>query len=97
MSRQDRHDRILGALCVVACPAITGAVLAVIVLLCLPPADAGHTFAVASRVGAGGFVVNLLAIAAVAVTNDRAPRRARGFAASSSNDTPSVVSDPTAR
>lgn len=74
MTRHDRHDRLLGTLCVVACPAITGCGLGVVAVLLLPPGAAGHTLTVATRVGGAGFVVNLLAIAAAAVTSDRARR-----------------------
>src|SRR5262245_33794461 len=78
-TRAVRHDRILGAVCVVACPVVTGLVLALVTVLCVPPGDDRHAFAVAARVGVAGFAINLFAIAvtALAVARTRSSTRAR--------------------
>ncbi len=55
-----RPDRLLGAACLVACPAISGVFLGLVAALCVSPG--GHAIAIGVLVGAGGFAANALAI-----------------------------------
>ncbi|MDQ1465928.1 MAG: hypothetical protein QOH10_343 [Actinomycetota bacterium] len=71
------NDRLLGAACLVACPAVSGVFLALIAAVCVYPTEGGHTFAVSALVGVSGFAVNALAICVTAVAHAHTRVRSR--------------------
>jgi hypothetical protein len=74
----NRRDRILGATCLIVCPAISGLFLGFVAVLCTLPLDRGHSIAVGIVVGAITFLVNIAAISLTASTlHAGATRRAR--------------------
>jgi hypothetical protein len=64
------RDRWLGFACVIACPLISGAFLALIAVLCGHSSGTGHVIATAARVGFAAFAANLLVIVIAAVANE---------------------------
>jgi hypothetical protein len=73
-----RRDRLVGAVCLVLCPAVSGIFLGLVALLCVYPSDGGHALGVGALVAVGGFAVNAMAICLAAVAAEgHARRRAR--------------------
>jgi hypothetical protein len=72
-----QNDRLLGVVCLIACPAISGVFLGVIAALCAYPADSDHAITIGAVVGACAFAANAIAICLTAVAAEgRAQRRA---------------------
>src|SRR2546423_1156525 len=77
MKPPGRRDRLLGVLCLVGCPMISGVFLGVVAVLCAYPAGRDHAIKIGIIVGACGFVANAVAIGLTAVAAEgRAQRRA---------------------
>ena len=77
MNPPGRHDRLLGVVCFIGCPLISGVFLGVIGALCAYPAGRDHAIRIGIIVGACGFVANAVAIGLTAVAAEgRAQRRA---------------------
>lgn len=73
-----RNDRVLGAVCLVVCPMVSGAFLGLVATLCVYPAVSQHAITIGVLVGVSGFVANAIAICLTAVAAEHhAQRRAR--------------------
>jgi hypothetical protein len=73
-----RHDRLIGAICVVVCPAISGVFLGLVAVLCVYPSGGDHAIKVGALVGCVALVANAFAICLTAATTEsHAHRRAR--------------------
>jgi hypothetical protein len=70
-----RSDRVLGALCLLVFPMISGAFLGLVAMLCVYPAASGRAIAVGALVGVSGFVANVVAIGLTAVAAEGRARR----------------------
>jgi hypothetical protein len=78
-----RNDRVLGAVCLVVCPMISGAFLGLVATLCMYPTESEHAITIGALVGVSGFVANAIAICLTAVAAEgRAHHHARGTGAS---------------
>jgi hypothetical protein len=72
-----RHDRMLGAACLIAFPAITGVFLGLVAIVCASP-TAGNAVGLGLRIGFIAFAVNAIAICLAACTQHlHASHRAR--------------------
>jgi hypothetical protein len=65
-----RHDRLIRALCLILCPAISGMFLGSVAILCVYPSAADHALEVGALVACAAFLANAFAICLTAAAAD---------------------------
>jgi hypothetical protein len=88
------HDRLLGVVCLIACPTISGLFLGFVAGLCAFPVAGAHAITIGAIVGACAFTANAVAICLTAVAAEGRARR-RAAHALTLIEIPRVPSEPT--